>query len=107
MSRRDAPYLLRDIVSTITSPVFSEVILVFQFADLYRPYRVPFDMIREMHSKKKFRLVYCLEVSKKYRDEILQTMRQRMEWEIAHGRLDFLESPPTLTISERDSWADI
>jgi hypothetical protein len=105
MSRRDAPYLLRDIVSTIRSPVFSEVILVFQRPDLYRPYHISFDMFREMHSKQKFRLVFCLEVSKKYRDMVLHMMRRRMEWEIAHRRLDFLASPPTLTISERNPWA--
>ena len=103
-AHRDAPYLLRDIVSTIKSPVFSEIILVFQRADLCRPYHIPFDMFRQMYSEKKFRLVFCLEVSKKYRNLGLQVMRQRMKWEIAERRLDFLASPPTLTISERNSW---
>ena len=103
-ARKDAPDLLRDIISTIQSPMFSEVILVFQRADLYRPYYILFEMFRQMHSKRKFRLVFCLEVSKKHMDLGLQVMRQRMEYELAERRLDFLESPPALTISEGNSW---
>lgn len=78
------------------------MILVFQRPDLYRPYYIPFDMFRQMHSKRKFRLVFCLEVSKKYRELGLQVMRRRMEYEIAERRLEFLASPPTLAISERN-----
>jgi hypothetical protein len=61
-------------------------------------------MFREMHSKKKFRLVICLEVAKKHRYAGLRLMRERMEWEMSQGLLDFLTSPPTLTISERNCW---
>ena len=103
-ARADAPSLLRDIVFTITSPVFSEIILVFQRPDLYRPYHIPFDAFREMYSKRKFRLVFCLEVLKKYRAGGLEAMRQRLDSEVAQQRLDFLDSPPTLTIRERNFW---
>ena len=99
-----APDLLRDIVSTIKSPLFSEVILVFQRPDLYRPYYIPFEVFRQMHSRRKFRLIFCLEVAKRYRNSGLRVMRQRMEYELAGKRLDFLETPPTLVISERNSW---
>jgi hypothetical protein len=101
---RDAPNLLHDIIYTIKSPVFSEVVLVFQRPDLYRPYYIPFEMFRQMHSERKFRLVFCLEVSKRYRDFGLQVMRRRMEYELAERRLDFLASPPSLAISEGNSW---
>lgn len=103
-AHQGAPHLLRDIVSTIRSPAFSEVVLIFQRPDLYRPYHIPFDAFRQMYSKKKFRLVFCLEVSKKYRDTGFQSMWKRLEWEMTHQRLDFLESPPTLIISERNCW---
>ena len=103
-ARRDAPDLLHDIVSVIESPVFSEIVLVFQRPDLCRPYYIPLDMFRRMHSRRKFRLVFCLEVSKRYRDNGLLAMKQRMEDEIAEGRLEFLASPPTLAISEGNSW---
>lgn len=99
-----APDLLRDIVSTIRSPLFSEVILIFQRPDLYRPYYIPFEVFRQMHSMKKFRLIFCLEVARRYRNTGLRIMRQRMEYELSERRLDFLESPPTLAISERNSW---
>lgn len=102
---KDAPDLLRDIVSTIKSPVFSEVILVFQRPDLYRPYYIPFEIFRQIHSKRKFRLVFCLEVSKRYRELGLQVMEWRMEYELAQRRLDFLASPPTLTINRGNPWA--
>jgi len=103
-SRLD-PDLLRDIISTINSPMFSEVVLVFQRPDLYRPYSISFETFREMHSKRKFRLVFCLEVLKKYRNPGFQVMRQRMEYEMTQRRLNFLESPPTLKISEGNPWA--
>ena len=98
------PHLLRDIASTIKSQAFSEVVLIFQHPDLYRPSHIPFNAFRQMYSKKKFRLVFCLEVSKKYRDVGFQAMWRRMELEMTHRRLDFLESPPTLMVSERNCW---
>ena len=101
-TRADAPYLLRDIFSTITSPDFSEIILVFQRPDLYRPYQIPFEVFREMYSKRKFRLVFCLEVLKKYRAAGWEVMRQRLDSEIAQRRLDFLSSPPTLAVRGRN-----
>jgi len=99
----DAP-LLRDIFFTITSPVFSEIVLVFRRTELFRPYHIPFETFREMYSKRKFRLVFCLEVLKKYRNVGLNVMRRRMDLEIARKRLDFLASPPTLAIRERNFW---
>ena len=102
-SRLD-PDLLRDIISTIKSPVFSEVVLVFQRPDLYRPYSISFEPFREVHSRRKFRLVFCLEVSKRHRDFGLQVMQHRIVYEMAQRRLGFLESPPTLTISEGNHW---
>jgi len=57
-----------------------------------------------MHSKRKFRLVFCLEVSKRYRDLGLQVMRQRIGYELAERRLDFLASPPTLVVSRGNPW---
>lgn len=100
----DIPHLLHDIFSAIDSPAFSEIILVFQRPDLYRPYFIPFAVFRQIYSKRKFRLVFCLEVSKKHRPAGLEALRRRMEWEVYHQRLDFLESPPILTVSERNSW---
>ena len=57
-----------------------------------------------MYSKRKFRLVFCLEVLKKYRAGGLEVMRRRLDLEIAQKRLDFLASPPTLAIRERNFW---
>ena len=102
----DATHLVHDIFSTINSSNFCEIILVFQRPDLYRPYYLPFDMFREMHSEKKFRLVFCLEVSKRHRNVGLMVMQQRMGYEISERRLDFLASPPTLRVSEGNYWTN-
>lgn len=100
----DATFLIHDIFSTIKSPVFSEIILVFQRPDLYRPYYIPFGMFRQMHSERKFKLVFSLEVAKRHRGVGLNVMQQRMGYEIAERRLEFLESPPTLRINEGNRW---
>ena len=104
MSQPYAPQLLHDIASTITSPVFSEFVLVFQRWDLDNSHHIPFDVFRPMYSKRKFRLVFCLEVTKSFRDKGLGVMRRRLDWEVDHQRLDFLASRPTLAISERNAW---
>jgi len=96
----DAPYVLRDIFSTITSPEFSEITLLFQYQDLIHPFYIPFDVFREMHSKRKFRLVFCLEVLKIYTAVGLKVVRQEMDRMFAQGIVDFLESPPTLVARE-------
>jgi hypothetical protein len=101
----EATQLVHDIFSTIESSHFCEIVLVFQRPDLYRPYYLPFDMFREMHTERKFRLVFCLEVSKRHRDVGLRVMQQRMGYEVSERRLDFLESTPTLRMSEGDSWS--
>ena len=102
---QEATFLVHDIFSTIKSPTFSEIVLVIQRPDLYRPHYVPVDVFRQMHSERKFRLVYCLEVSKRHKDRGLEVMQQRMWHDIAGRRLDFLEGPPTLRMSEGESWA--
>jgi len=84
--------------------MFSEIILVFQRPDLYRPYNIPFETFREIHSKQKFRLVFCLEVAKRYRKRGLDVMQRRLDFEMAQQRLDFLASPPTLSIREQNFW---
>jgi hypothetical protein len=101
---REAAQLIHDIFSTIDSPVFSEIILVFQRPDLYRPFYIPFDMFRQMYSERKFRLVFSVEVAKKYRDAGMRVMQGRLADEVSRQALDFLENPPTLRVSEGNPW---
>lgn len=100
----EATHLIHDIFSTITSPVFSEIILVFQRPDLYRPYYLPPDMFHQMHSERKFKLVFCLEVAKRHRKIGVRVMKQRLAYEVKERRLGFLGRPPTLRVSEGNSW---
>ena len=68
--------------------------------DIYFPSTIQFEfgLFREMYSKRKFRLVFCLEVPKNDRTAGSRLMRQRMDSEIVQKGLDFLASPPTLVI---------
>ena len=104
LSRPWSSQLFHDIASTITSTAFSVFILVFQRSDLYNSHHTPFDVFRQMYSKRKFRLVFCLEVSKSFRDVGWYVIQRRLDREIGHQRLNSLASRPTLTISERNAW---
>ena len=59
-----------------------------------------------MHSKREFRLVFCLEVARIFREVGFDAMRQVLDQEMEEKRLDFLGNRPTLMISERSSWVD-
>ena len=96
---------LRSIFSTITSPGFYEIILTITFRSFIRLDNIPFGIFHEMYSKRKFRLVFCIEAWDKMGGGVqLEEMRRMVDSEIARGRLDFLASPPTLAIREQNTW---
>ena len=58
-----------------------------------------------MHSERKFRLVFSLEVAKRHRAFGVQVVKGWMGYEVGQRRLDFLESPPTFRISKGNEWS--
>ena len=90
------PAIVMEVFSTITSPTFSELVLVHTgYAVGSLPQGVTlFETLREMHKVRRFKLVFLLEV-----DDIWDARRELAEAldSVADkGLLDFLDSPPTV-----------
>lgn len=85
---------------TITSPVFSEVVIVlreYEIASL--PSQVVlFQALRTMNKVKPFKLAFLVEISGFYPEE-RQELAGALDSVIAKGLLDFLESPPSILTS--------
>ena len=86
------------VYSTITSPVFSEVVILVEFnAGVYFPSQVPFfDTLRTMNEIRPFKLVFLLTVLDRFREEAQQKLVGALDSVTARGLLDFLDSPPTI-----------
>ena len=87
-----------EVFSTITSPVFSEfVIVVGRRASVYLPREVwLFETLRMMSEARPFKLTFLLEVSDLYQEEGRRELVEALDSVTAKGFLDFLDSPPTI-----------
>lgn len=115
---------LRTALSTITSPVFSEVVILYQDVDfcykefypistgsLYRGvtpsrraleaswHRRLFEVFREMYTVREFRLVLCAEVWDRAVDYAVDVLKRTVAAEKAAKRLDYLPSEPVVVYS--------
>jgi len=84
--------------STITSPVFSELIVVIAGVYCSRlPYDVSlFQTLRRMNETTPFKLVFLLEGLNPLRSGTRQQLALTLQIATADGLLDFLDSPPTI-----------
>jgi len=87
------------VFSTITSPVFTEFVIV-----LNGRYGLPheaelFETLDRMNTVRPFKLVFLLEVSDTLRDSARQMVTEMLDIVAARGLLDFLDSPPTVRIA--------
>ena len=80
-------------LSSIVSPVFSEIVFVFA-DDIYHPPEVLASVIRDFYGIKEFRMAFCLEASERSRAEELHALRVDTEKAAAAGLYDFLPCPP-------------
>ena len=123
-----APSSLRTVLSTVTSPMFLDVVIVYHDGDLdrwapdcYGPSRVghtcffvplpeeiaayalryqqTFKVFREMHEASKFRLVLCADVSDPVVEYTVEMLERYLEAERMEGGLDYLRCEP-LIVSE-------
>jgi len=85
---------LKKLLSTITSPVFNEVVIVFAGEDVYCPPLGIAGVLREMYEIKKFHLVYRLEDLESSRESNLRELVVVTQKEVASGSFDFLPCPP-------------
>ena len=88
--------------STITSPVFSELVIVFQGAytisRLLSEFAL-FQTLRRMYEIRPFKLVFLLEGMSCLREDRLK-MEGILRSVTMKGYLAFLESPPTIRLNE-------
>jgi len=92
---------------TITSPAFSEVVIVLgdgAINDTWFFQHWLFDVVRTMHEVKPFRLVFCLEVWEGVREYTVGRLKRHINAEAAEGGLDFLPCPPVITSNTRATY---
>ena len=97
-----------EVFLTITSPVFSELVIILQEMDItYFRHGVPmFEILRKMYEVKPFKLVFWPEVSDSLQGEVQQKLEGSLNLVTTEGLLDFLDSPPTIRIarSRQSRW---
>ena len=96
---------LKDLLPTITSPVFSDIVIVVESGTIQNPHpssHVSFELMRHLYEVKPFRLVFCLEVWDGDREVALRRLKEYIDGEAAKGVLEFLPCPP-LIISNTQS----
>jgi len=116
---------LRSTLSTITSPMFTEVVVVYQESsfsgvashstEAYRTttsseraaeaswHRSLFQVFREMYTMRDFRLVLCAEVWGVVREYTAEVLERAVAVERAAERLDYLPSEPLVICSPQGS----
>ena len=102
-----APSFLKDLMLTITSPVFSDVVIVLgdgAINDTWFFQHGLFHIVRSMHEVKSFRLVFCLEVWEGVREHIARRLKRFIDAEAAEGGLDFLPCPPAIISNTRATY---
>lgn len=87
---------IEELLSTITSPTFSEVAVIFYELDVRWPPRGLNEVLREMYRIRRFRAVFCLETLEELRAPNLRQLTLDTRAAAAGGAYDFLPSPPLI-----------
>ena len=87
---------IKELLSTIKSPAFSEIVVVFSEQGVYWTWGLPLTLFREMYEIKEFRLAFCLEAPEESRVQDVRQLASRTRVEVAKGTFDFLPSPPSV-----------
>jgi len=90
---KNAP-VVSDLLSTIRSPAFSELIVVFSEFEIRWPLKGLDEVLREMYKVKKFRVSFCVETLEELRVWNLRRLTLDTRKAVARGAYDFLPSPP-------------
>ena len=98
--------VLMRVFSTIKSPAFSELVLIHSgYGTYFIPQEVAlFETLREMNKIRPFKLVFLLGIS-----DVLDPrgeLTEALDLVAAKGRLDFLDSQPTIRTPQtrHDGW---
>jgi len=102
----DAPRFLRNLLSTITSPLFSEVVLISEPVSeghaILRPSLI--NIVGGMYQVKPFRLVFCLWVWDGDQGDAMERFKAGLDEEVVQGTFGFLTYPPVILSYTRLAW---
>jgi len=84
--------------STITSPVFSELVIALARHHLPLPVML-FGVLRRVNEVRRFRLVFLLVVEVRDLYDGRRELAETLDSVTTKGHLDFLNSPPTIRIA--------
>ena len=90
--------MVMDVFSTIASPVFTDLVIAHTgYAVANLPQEIAlFETLRKMKGMRSFKLVFLLEPSDFYQENIRRELAGALDSVVANGSLDFLDSPPTI-----------
>ena len=92
-------HVVAKLFSTITSPVFSELIIAIVRYETHLPWAgTLFRELRAVNEVRPFKLVFLLEMSDSW--EAQQELMEALDSAATKALLDFLDSPPTIRISQ-------
>ena len=83
-------------LSTITSPVFAEIVVVFSAREVHYPPRVVASILREMYEIKEFKVAFCLEAPEELRTSKSHCLALEIRDAVVAGAYDFLPCPPVV-----------
>lgn len=93
------PTVVTKLLLTITSPVFSELIIAVPRSEVRLPWAdTLFGELRMVNEVRPFKLVFLLGMSDFW--EAQRELEEALDWVATDGLLDFLDSPPTIRIAQ-------
>jgi len=94
------PAVVKDVFSSIKSPVFSELVIVVTSYAVYLPTEVMvFKSLREMNAIRPFKLVFLLEASDFHQEQVQRELAEALASIKTNNSLNFLASEPTIRIA--------
>ena len=98
---------LGDLLSTVTSPVFSDVVIILQDTIIHTNFLQDslFSAVRDMSKVRPFRLVFRLGKSSRDRERNRERLKSLIEAEAARGGLGPLLHPPVIVPYTPVTWS--
>ena len=87
---------LKELLPTITSPVFSDIVVVFSEHEVRRLPTGLGGALHRMFKIRKFRVAFCLETMERLEAHNLRLLMSEIEVGALKGSLDFLPCPPVV-----------
>ncbi|KAF9783246.1 hypothetical protein BJ322DRAFT_1069790 [Thelephora terrestris] len=87
-------FFSKQVLSTITSPMFYELVVIFPGGEVGRPSGTLVCVLRELYEVREFSVAFCLEALQMSRAEDLRKVKLEAEVAVEAGLYDFLPRPP-------------